>query len=49
MIPGAVFSIFSVDEASPKSVSRTSPLYESSTLGGDTSRWTSLMSPKLWA
>src|SRR5678809_189340 len=35
MIPGAVFSSFSVDDASPKSVRRTSPLYDSSTLGGE--------------
>jgi len=46
MIPGAVFSSFSVEAASPKSVSLTSPLYDSNTLGGETSRWTSLMSPK---
>ena len=38
MIPGAVFSSFSVDDASPKSVSFTSPVYDSSTLGGETSR-----------
>ena len=41
-MPGAVFSILSVDEASPKSVSFTSPENENRTFGGDTSRCTSL-------
>jgi len=38
MMPGAVFSSFSVDEARPQSVSLTSPLYETRTFDGDTSR-----------
>ena len=43
------FSSFSVELAKPKSVSLTSPLKLTSTLGGETSRWTSLMLPKLCA
>src|SRR5439155_20700778 len=45
--PGAVFSVFNDDEASPKSVSLTSPKNDSSTLGGETSRCTSWSDEKV--
>ena len=46
MMPGAVFSSLSVDDASPKSVSFTSPVYETRTFGGEMSRWTRFRSGK---